>query len=206
MGGFGSGRHWQWGSKASTAEMRSLDVRRLARDNLLTPGRSFTWRWTLNGEPFGNIVIYAENNAIRLHYRVSDSDGEHDEMNYQVRLLSTGCHLGGRRRWFACPAANCGRRVAIIYGGRVFACRHCHRLAYPSQRESPYLRHQRRADKIRHRLGWENAEDEYLLGKPKGMHWRTYHRMVDEMARWDYASNIAFTEYFNDRFGALYAE
>ena len=27
---------------------------------------------------------------------------------------------------FICPAAGCGRRVAILYGGGNFACRHCY--------------------------------------------------------------------------------
>jgi hypothetical protein len=31
--------------------------------------------------------------------------------------------------------AGCGQRVAILYGGDIFACRHCYQLAYPSARE-----------------------------------------------------------------------
>jgi anti-anti-sigma factor len=52
---------------------------------------------------------------------------------YGVAIQWTTCHSGGKRPWFVCPAQNCGRRVAILYGGSVFACRHCYRLAYPSQ-------------------------------------------------------------------------
>jgi hypothetical protein len=37
--------------------------------------------------------------------------------------------------WFICPAVGCGRCVAILYGGGIFACRHCYRLAYASSRE-----------------------------------------------------------------------
>jgi hypothetical protein len=88
------------------------------------------------------------------------------------------------RPWFICPATHCGRRVAILYGGEVFACRHCHKLAYQCQRESPDDRAKRRADKIRVRLGWE---PDILNGegfKPKGMHWRTYRRLTDEHDEW----------------------
>lgn len=57
-------------------------------------------------------------------------------------------------------------------------CRHCHRLTYASTRETDDDRASRRANKIRRRLGWEpgilNAEN----GKPKGMHWDTYWRLV----------------------------
>lgn len=54
-----------------------------------------------------------------------------------VYLDWTACHLGGQRPWFLCPTRGCGRRIANLYGGAIFACRHCYRLAYPSQRETP---------------------------------------------------------------------
>ncbi len=101
-------------------------------------------------------------------------------MDYTVELDWADCHLGGQRAWFRCPAKGCGRRVAILYGGAIFACRHCHRLAYESQREAGYDRMARRADKLRDKLGWEPG---ILNGdgiKPKGMHWRTFERLKVE--------------------------
>jgi hypothetical protein len=62
--------------------------------------------------------------------------------------------------------------------GAIFACRHCYRLAYSSQRENLDDRASRRAGKIRDRLKWEPG---ILNGhgiKPKGMHWRTYQRLT----------------------------
>ncbi len=59
-------------------------------------------------------------------------------------------------------------RLAVPYGGKVFACRHCHRLAYTCQREADYDRVTRRADTLRDRLGWKPG---ILNGeglKPKG--------------------------------------
>ena len=70
--------------------------------------------------------------------------------------------------------------VANSSGGAIFACRHCYRLAYPSQRETDDDRAARRADRIRERLGWEPG---ILNGnglKPKGMHWRTFERLTAE--------------------------
>jgi hypothetical protein len=68
--------------------------------------------------------------------------------------------------------------VAILYGGSIFACRHCYRLAYASAREDVSDRAARRADRLRARLGWEpgilNGEGE----KPKGMRWRTFERLA----------------------------
>jgi len=94
-----------------------------------------------------------------------------------VNLDWTNCKFGGRRPWFLCPATGCGKRVAILYDGVIFACRHCHQLAYASQRETGYDRMARRADRIRTKLGWEPG---ILNGKglrPKGMHWKTFERL-----------------------------
>ena len=75
---------------------------------------------------------------------------------------------------------SCGRRVAILYGGGIFACRHCYRLAYASSREDVSDRAMRRADRLRERLGWRpgilNAEG----GKPKWMRWRMFDRLTKQ--------------------------
>ena len=65
----------------------------------------------------------------------------------------------------------------MLYGGAVFACRQCQRLAYASQREAPDDRACRRADKLRDRLGWEAGIFNGEGNKPKGMHWLTFWRM-----------------------------
>jgi len=101
-------------------------------------------------------------------------------MEYPVCLDWTPCRYGGERVWFLCPARGCGRRVAILYGGSVFACRDCHALAYPSQREAHYDRKASRADKIREKLGWPIGILNPTGGKPKGMHWKTYRRLSAE--------------------------
>src|ERR1039457_579442 len=76
------------------------------------------------------------------------------DLEYAVRIERTSCNYGGTRTWFLCPTTGCGRRVAILYlGGAIFACRHCYRLAYKSQREAPYMRALHRAQAIRIKLG-----------------------------------------------------
>lgn len=174
MGGFNSGNH---GGKSTTADMRALDVRRMQRDGLLRPGHSFGWSWIRGGETMASINIKVGTDRVTLDYRQRDRGGEWQAMNYPVRLSWTACHYGGQRAWWLCPAVGCGRRVAVLYGGSVFACRHCQRLAYKSQRETPADRATRRADKLRDRLGWEAG---ILNGngiKPKGMHWATFERL-----------------------------
>lgn len=87
-------------------------------------------------------------------------------------------HLWRVARLVHLPGAR--MRVTILYGGAIFACRHCYRLAYPSQRESDHDRAARRADKIRARLGWQLGILNGAGGKPKGMHHRTFQRLEYE--------------------------
>ena len=61
-----------------------------------------------------------------LIYRSRSGNEDWEDQNYPVWLDWTPCHFGGERPWFRCPAMGCGRRVAILYGGRIFACRHCY--------------------------------------------------------------------------------
>ena len=195
MGGLGSGRHWRWGAKDTTDEYLRLDIRRLARDGLLEPGNAFGWRWTRNGERTGEIRVRVEASAVRLAYRSRQRGMDWQSLDYRVSLTSQPCHFGGSRVWFNCPAQGCGRKVAVLYGGTVFACRHCYDLAYPSQREKPHERHARRADAIRQRLGWEAEVEDCLARKPKGMHQRTFERLHAELEYWEDRSNDTFTEY-----------
>lgn len=187
MGGIGSGRRYQ-GGKGTTSDMRAIDVRRLQRDGLLAPGRDFNWQWMINGEKVADINIRAEHNRVILKYRSRSSGGEWQPMEYPVYLEWAACNFGGRRAWFLCPAKGCGRRVAILFGGSIFACRHCHKLAYACQREKSDDRAMRRADRIRRRLGWGAGIANPTGGKPKGMHWKTFCRLKAELDAFAYAS------------------
>jgi len=180
MGGLGSGRHWHYGTNDTTDDYRSIDVRRWQRDGFLTPGRTFGWQWTRHDEVTASIQVRVETDRVCLIYRHKSRSGEWIDENYPVGLNWTACNLGGQRPWFRCPARGCGRRVAILYGGGIFACRHCYRLAYPSQREPSYGRARLRADRIRARLGWEPGILNSGGLKPKGMHWRTFERLSAE--------------------------
>jgi hypothetical protein len=66
----------------------------------------------------------------------------------------------------------------VLYGGGIFACRHCYQLAYASSREDSGGRATRRADKLRVRLGWEPGILNGNGSKPKWMRWRTFERLA----------------------------
>ena len=188
MGGIGSGRGYQ-GGKYTTSDMRALDIRRLKRDGLLTAGQTFSWKWLCNGEEISSIRVRSEVDRVILSYRNRLEGDMWRPTEYPVYLEWTRCNFGGQRVWFRCPSRSCGRRVAILYGGRRFACRRCHQLVYMSQREVEYDLAARRANRIRLRLGWAPGVLNGEGFKPKGMHWRTFERLVTEQ---DIFAKISF--------------
>ena len=174
MGGYHRGRR---GGRDVTEDYRQLDVRQLHRAGVLQPWHFARWCWYRGGEERASVVIEAREANIRLRYSALDQ-GERKEYDYLVPLSWTRCNYGGERPWFLCPS--CGRRVAKLYGGAVFACRRCYGLAYRVQRETEDSRAIRKADKIRRRLGWEPGIFNGSGTKPLGMHWRTYWRLRAE--------------------------
>ena len=66
--------------------------------------------------------------------------------------------------------------------GKWFLCRHCYALPYGSQQETAQDRHYRKVRKIRYRLGASHnlTEPVWPWNKPKGMHWRTWERLLDQ--------------------------
>jgi len=188
MGNRNSGNRWRYGTRSTTDDMRSIDVRRWAREGMLQPGYRGGWRWSRNGQEIASIGMRAEEDRVILTYRHRSGGGDWRNEEYPILVERTACHLGGSRAWFLCPARECGRRVAILYGGTIYACRRCHRLAYDSTREDAGDRTTRCADRIRARLGWEAGILNGKGPKPKGMRWRTFERLVERHDRYVHRS------------------
>ena len=77
----------------------------------------------------------------RLHYTYISLNKIKSDMDYKVRVTTSRCFFGGKRYWFTCPLINgnwpCQRRVGVLYRvGKYYGCRHCHGLAYQSQKET----------------------------------------------------------------------
>jgi hypothetical protein len=126
------------------------------------------------------ITFRTERDRMVLSYRSRKRHGDWEPVEQTVSLDWTLCNYGGKRPWFCCLF--CHRRVAVLYGdGKWFLCRRCYRLPYASQQESYGDRMMEQARKIRRRLGvTENLFDPvWSWNKPKGMHWKTFWRLVE---------------------------
>ena len=113
------------------------------------------------------------------------------------------CRFGGARPYFICPGVvngmACGRRVVKLYGAaRYFLCRHCYRLAYASQREDRYDRALRRANNMRARLGGDPSTASLLPRRPKGMHERTYQRLLSQILDAEMTAEERLTIFMSD--------
>ncbi len=101
--------------------------------------------------------------------------------SYTIHLTTTATNYGGSRYWFSCP--NCSKRVSVLYCAGTYVCRGCIGACYGSQLQQPIDRLFSRADAIRQRLGWQSGIIHGNQGRPKGMHFTSYYRLVDEHDR-----------------------
>ena len=193
MGGRGSGRKSHWAERNTTDDYRVLDVRWLKREGSLEPGAVKIVHWFVKNRKLGEIIVSAIPNAVVLTYRVRQQGEDWKDVSYTVRLTTTPGTKGGQRIWFLCPTDDCNRRVAALYGGVIFACRHCHGLVYESQYEDALNRLRRRAGKVRNRLGQPNdVRKAAYFEKRKGMHWTTYADLRNEHRRLECLINQMF--------------
>lgn len=160
---YGSGRPG-WHRKAE--HCLRLDVRDLHRRKLLRGGY-FGWQWrnAETGKELGSIGITVQEGALKLQFSADGSPCEQ-----LVPLSRTPCNFGGSRLWFRCP--RCGQRAAVLFLRRErFACRACAQVVYRSQSEDFIGRTWRRQQRAERNLGANWA-------RPKGMHQRTYQRLL----------------------------
>ncbi len=183
MGGCGSGQYCRYSSKSTNENFHRFSISRLKEFGLIGKPliTSGSWQWTCNDRVISSIsydirTLYDEVPHLRVYYTNKNSGKDYD---YKIYLTTTTPPYGGVRWWFKCPAANCGRRVGVLYLGSIFACRKCHNMAYASQRQQMYDRMNDKAFKIARQLGHDgNVIDGFWGKKPKGMHWKTYNRKV----------------------------
>jgi|CXWL01.1.fsa_nt_gi hypothetical protein len=181
MGGSGSGGWYRWDTKPTTENFWRSSIKNLKDHKLFNEPicRSGTWTWSTNGQERSNIGYEINTRDEYSHYmRVYYTNTRTQEkQDYKIRLSTTSPNYGGKRWWFHCPAAGCGKRVGVLYLANIFACRHCYNLSYSSQNQAPHDRYTDKAFALAQKLGHDgNVIDGFYGRKPKGMHWKTYER------------------------------
>lgn len=176
------------GWHGKTEHCRSIDIRRLNREDMLKPG-SWGWNWrnTETGEVLASIGITGGRDRITLDYSVNGCP-----ISEPINITRTACALGGSRPWFNCP--KCWGRVAVLYLRQSrFACRKCQRLVYSSQSEDDVGRAWRKQSKLEARLApnWR---------RPKGMHRKTRERILEAIWECEGVRDAALAAYC-DRLG-----
>lgn len=175
MGGPGSGNWYRWNKKATTKEVKRIDVRYMKKRGFLKPNTRGSLSWTCGGEPNGDIRYTCYQHELQLHYRYRQNGHDWQLVEQCIPLERTPCNYGGERPWFHCP--RCSKRIAVLYGVDVlFLCRHCYQLPYESQQVDRVSRLIAQKYKLGERI-FEYYEYGDGWGKKKGMHWLTFNRL-----------------------------
>ena len=161
----------------------NIDILPWHRGGHLVPGNQFANTWSRRGQIVMRALINVRKDYLILRYQTLSANRGWIETRQAVALAWSRCRFGGERPFFVCTANkegnHCGRQATKLYPGSdgVFACRRCQGLSYECQREPLLIRGVGVAQKIRERLGGHQGLNYPFPAKPKGMHWRTYHRL-----------------------------
>jgi hypothetical protein len=124
--------------------------------------------------------------TLRLH--------EHYGALRQEQPLCLACvpqrPFGGVRYWLVCPGCGMLRRALFLRGSASFRCRVCERIAYPSERMSPRKRVIHKKVKTGRRILYYWDIPNRPPPRPKGMHARTYQRLVTHWRALDRAAPV----------------
>lgn len=164
-------------AKATVEGYNRIDIRKWERDGVLTPGTR-NWYWVKDGETISSISVETQLSRVVLRYKARESGGNWAPIEDSISLDLTTSALGRERLWFLCPG--CGRRVAILFGGKYFRCRRCLGLVYKSQQVSPPERALSRIQRNRTKLGGIPSLLASFPPKPRYMRWSKYFRMMEE--------------------------
>jgi hypothetical protein len=159
-------------------DCRSINVNRWSKEGLLAEGNNSRWIWKdYQGAVKASIDVLALDDGLELSYTINPRREHPKNICYRVPIVSTKCNFGGKRPWFMCP--RCNRRVGKLFlKNEHFLCRHCNDLTYACRNESEAFRLLRKVQRTNDRLLGPAPPNELLGSRPKGMHWKTYHKIA----------------------------
>ena len=174
--------------KGLTDDCLALSIALLHSQKLLTVTRGFTIDWREGATITASIGVMATaSKFLQLYFTANQIP-----VSQRINLSNTSCYFGGVRFWFECP--NCSCRAGVLFMRNLrFACRHCQKVNYPSQRENFIGRASRAIKKIEARLATGESRTD---GKPKGMRWRNYFAITDRKAELEIERDERFWAYW----------
>lgn len=178
--GDGKGNYLRIDGRATVDQHYSIDIKLIKQNDLLHPGTEGNLRWSTGNETTKSGVDFSvHDDCMIFNCKYKKDNGPWEYIKQKVKFDFTSCNYGGFRYWFLCPG--CGKRARILYGvGKYFLCRDCCNLTYGSKLESKADQANRKAQHIRKKLGIKPRE---TIFKPKGMHWKTFYKLKDELLR-----------------------
>jgi hypothetical protein len=157
-------------SKALTTARMRLDIRGMQADTRVVWAKLHRWN---NG---ATVTLTFRDGRAVIETRVPGQS----TYTAHADLDTTPLHFGGHRVWWKCPC--CQTRVGVLYWQACrWQCRKCARLVHESTRESDSSLAYARVNKVRRKLGWGGGLASPLGGRKKGMHWKTYIRLMQEL-------------------------
>ena len=182
MGGQGSGGHNAKG-KRRDVQCARLDVHELAREGKLKLGS----RGWLFGTIWFEVTGGPDAQHLVLEFPWRSASGEPlAPVRQDILCWWRKAHYGGRYLMFSC--GECHRSARVLYAWYnnhhyhiwFFRCRKCAGITYQSTMGHRWDRSARRVEKLRTRLKWGASGTVPI--KPRGMHERTYQRILGMLA------------------------
>ena len=120
-----------------------------------------------------------------------------------IEIQAEPRHLGGHQWYFQCPRT--GRRASVLwklYGLHSFASRHAWsgQVAYSSQFETPMARAMMMSQSVINKLA-SSPDGEAGMFKPRGMHWKTYDKLIAKCERYEATASVGLRDMFGQAFG-----
>lgn len=178
-----------------------LDLNQLIRDGIIskTSNRGGVIKWTrvTTGDEVAKLsyqtgVTDLDDMWLRLCYSLKRYKQDELHLDYKIALKASEANYGGKRFWFSCPVTS--KRASVLYlpnGYDCFASRHAFDMSYASQSKAPHDRAIDRKWKYKNMLG---GDDYYI--KPKGMHKKTYERLLEKMFKAEEECDGFLIKYF----------
>jgi hypothetical protein len=174
MGGIGSGRRYSKHEHRTDVEVCPAVDLRIIKNHLGSEVFVTQKIFRNNRESYKFLIDPSEatDGHLTIHFSFQKK-----VQTQKITLTEMPCHLGGKRFFMLCP--ECDGQFCLLYlRSGSWACKHCHGLAYLSQRLNARKRHLHAIQRI---------EKKKLKGtppeqKPYRMKSKTHQEIVEELA------------------------